>query len=750
MSTKPNPLQAAAQYFAPPPQKEFEKTPTFEAFINKNPDFHRWEPDEKTEIANKFFSEKTADFAPDEKQEAGALFSQTYGIPVDVPQVDMTPTQSGSPLDVLPGLLSGAADVGSFITQPVEKLLNTGVDRYRVQNEAAYQNNPYFKAGADVGSTASDLAGYGLAALGGLPGIAAYSANKNIQKAAGGEQNVGQAVFNTGLDTVFGKLSPSSNSIVGAAVKNAGLGGLANTASYTGNQLLTGQPLTLQGALQATGEGLKQGAIVGGATHAAAVPGGRILPEKADLPKVFQPKPVKIEPTVKVRNLDDARLRGDQMRAIRGQAKQIKNYSNDKLASIKASESLDPQRNAKSQIDKLNSLYSQLHQLETAKGTPLAVKARVQKQKAQVKREYESRKSEYDKKYVQPAKDTAEKKRLKAELDRREAQGKAEQRRQQSIKDRQANAEAAHQRRVKEIKLKAQAHKEILQGKASTEAQKQAAREALIKLKAEVKASEQERDYRNKQALQSQKPASKSKPKAEPKAEGRETIHPAKKAGDIERYTKQDKLPGLEKPEIANHPEVQRRPELIGKLDKSYRNNEYIKPDYAAEIHGTEVDKPKGEGVVVQGISQTKSGDIQVKMVDSEGQYRTYKLADGKDTSYLNNATLTGKKSPFENVGDMEDLTKSGTPRQRVLDTRSNTLVEVFKPGEQKKTSEIKAAYDKLTESLNQAAKGETVAKSKIIDSISKLNNEDLTAVVEKMTPEQRSELHRKLTGEPC
>jgi hypothetical protein len=177
--------------------------------------------------------------------------------------------QGGNLGDFAQGAIQGLGTSGSFLTQPFERLFNTGVERIDVTKQPQYQQNQAFRLGGDIGNTAGNLSQFVLGSLAGPLGVLGVSANQNAQRVAGGEQNIGQAVFSTGLDTTLARFAPQSRSIVGSALQNAGIGGVAGAVGAGGNQLLNGGKFDVNQILEAAKRSALEGGAIGAGLHAA-------------------------------------------------------------------------------------------------------------------------------------------------------------------------------------------------------------------------------------------------------------------------------------------------------------------------------------------------------------------------------------------------------------------------------------------------------------------------------------------------
>lgn len=230
----------------------------------------------------------------------------------------------------------------------------------------------------------------------------------------------------------------------------------------------------------------------------------------------------------------------------------------------------------------------------------------------------------------------------------------------------------------------------------------------------------------------------------------REIIYPGKATHKAQPTPKEASLPGLNA--LQGHVEVQRRPDLIKALDESYRKNEFGKPKYNAEIVGQELDKLPGKGFMPYQITVTKNGTAMIRVIDHEGQFRSIKLFDGKGGSSLDSFKPTGEKSPFQLASDPEDLTKTGTGRQRVLNTETGAIEPIYKSGEAIKTSELQVHEDVLRNARDVLARAEAgkATPREIVQASKAVTDQDIERTLSKMTPEKRRELLKEITGKDC
>lgn len=308
-------------------------------------------------------------------------------------------------------------------------------------------------------------------------------------------------------------------------------------------------------------------------------------------------------------------------------------------------------------------------------------------------------------------------------------------------------AEAARQQRRIE-------RQKELEAKANKSAQEKI---ELENLKQKNRLTLEEQKYRNRKALLEQKgqpakpvKAQPAKPEPKPEAPQRETLYEGKATHNAQPVPKEDTLPGLNA--LQGHVEVQRRPELIKALDDAYRNNEFIKPKYNAEIVGQELDKLPGKGFVPYQMSAAKNGTVMIRVIDHEGQFRTIKLFDGKGGSALDSVKATGEKAPFQLASDAEDLTKAGTPRQRVLNADTGAIEPIYKSGEAIKTSELQVHEDVLRNARDVLARAEAgkATPREIVQASKAVTDQDIERALDRMTPEQRKNLLKEITGKDC
>lgn len=308
-------------------------------------------------------------------------------------------------------------------------------------------------------------------------------------------------------------------------------------------------------------------------------------------------------------------------------------------------------------------------------------------------------------------------------------------------------AEAARQQRRIE-------RQKELEAKANKSAQEKI---ELENLKQKNRLTLEEQKYRNRKALLEQKgqpakpaKAQPAKPAPKPEAPQRETLYEGKATHNAKPVPKEDTLPGLK--ELQGHVEVQRRPDLIEALNESYQKTEFVKPKYNAEIVGQELDKLPGKGIVPYQLSAAKNGTVMIRVIDHEGQFRTIKLFDGKGGSALDSVRATGEKAPFQLASDVEDLTRTGTPRQRVLNTDTGAIEPIYKSGEAIKTSELQVHEEVLRNARDVLARAEAgkATPREIIQASKAVTDQDIERTLGKMTPEQRKKLLKEITGKDC
>lgn len=648
--------------------QKFGNINTFGDVIAKNPDFDTWEPQEKKELADMFFSEKYADLSPDEQMELRPQFDAKY---LSKPQggVDLASGPVSSPpqdTNFLGDLLSTAVNSGSagLIDMPHGEGVGSAIGNF---------------LGPAVGTLsavalAPETGGASLAIPAAYMGAVGAGTTAREQYNRTGRIDNPLAVGTSGLtNAALGLLGPVGRgaTLAGRVVKNAAAGGIENTLQDLIQQAAEQQSLApkldmerIQKALL-TGAGLGGGlAFKGEKAPAEAVPTyrGRRVTMDAPVGRLYIGRPQEV--AQKLYQAAVTRVVEHRRAGRKAEANQfLKNIDPQTaqriVADVKAFEAKDKAR----QAVKTKQLQASVQKL----GPDAAKKKQLNELKKAIQERY-------------------------------------------APEERTAKVKQTADQQIRVIQARAQAVKEVLADKRSDAVAKNEAQRELVRLKAEYKAAQAEQTYRDKEALQSKKPAPAkvAKPAKEKKQPDRETTYPAKKAGKVEREQRADRLPGLE--EVKSHPEVKRRPALIKAAEQSYLKNEYVKPKYNAEIVGQDIDKLPGDGIVVKGIRETKAGDIMLSVMDSEGQLKTLKLYDSREGSRLDSLTFTGKKSPYELVGDLEDLTKKGTPRQRALNTETGELTAQYKARETIKTSELKAAV----EVLERFKKGEATPREVI------------------------------------
>ncbi len=215
--------------------------------------------------------------------------------------------------DALAGGFAGLATSASPFVQGIKNAI-PGVPferSYNVQNDSqAYKSNPYFRTGADIGNISGGISNF-IASSTVPGGLAGYSAASNAQRLAEGDQNLGQAVFNTGADLFLGSKAASNlfNKIpIANQIPNPRLRAAAASLPFTAatvpfldaaNSLLAGQKINQGDILRNTIDQGLINAVLAGALHGRApaarnenqsVPGNiNPVPEQAPSPQ----KPVK-------------------------------------------------------------------------------------------------------------------------------------------------------------------------------------------------------------------------------------------------------------------------------------------------------------------------------------------------------------------------------------------------------------------------------------------------------------------------
>ena len=368
-----------------------------EAVISIDPDGWNALPvKDKSDVALDFWQrhyEQNEDFkslTPVEQSEVKVDFFKrnAYGVYTEPKQ-----TQTGEFFDVLPGLASGAAETGSYITQPIERLMGTGIDRHEATRHAAYKNNPYYRFGADVGRFGSLAAGTILgtvgaaaagvpSALAGIVGAGGLSLNENIQRALGGQQNIGQSAFNVLLDAGTAGIANRAKTVLGAAGLDAAIGGAGAGAGYLGNTALTGQQFAPHALLEA----LKVGAITGGAIGGGvkAAQGAPFARQKAIAPQ---------RPSFKSKNVNLAIEQGQQM----ADARALRATISKRQQEIMDAQAVTEQKTYQDRLNNLNKLYKGLDQIE--RSNQPVVSKRAAEMKAQIQAEYTKVLAEKEAKY---------------------------------------------------------------------------------------------------------------------------------------------------------------------------------------------------------------------------------------------------------------------------------------------------------------------------------------------------------------
>lgn len=186
--------------------------------------------------------------------------------------------------DALAGGYAGLATSASPFVQGIRNAI-PGVPferSYNVQRDSqAYKSNPYFKTGADIGNVAGGISNF-IASSAVPGGLAGYSAASNAQRLAEGDQNLGQAVFNTGADLFLGSKAAGNlfNKIpIANQIQNPRLRAAAASLPFTAatvpaldavNSLLGGQKINKDEILKNTIDQGLINAILAGALHGRA------------------------------------------------------------------------------------------------------------------------------------------------------------------------------------------------------------------------------------------------------------------------------------------------------------------------------------------------------------------------------------------------------------------------------------------------------------------------------------------------
>lgn len=862
-----NPLQGAIQFLAPKPPEQpkryFDDAPTFQDFLDKTPDFDTYDEADKSFLANTFFKEKTADWNPDEAYEAAIKFNEHYGLPIDYKKPDWGTgfqdllnnavntgsaglidnkltdpeglgAQAGAFLGPLVGTLGAVAlageTAGTSLALPAAYmgLVGAGNTARQQYNQSGYINNPLA-----VGTSGVTNAAFGLIPGVGqsLKAIPRMGLNAAIQGGAGALQDVAQQAaeqktFSPQIDS--GRLwqQAAMGAGMGAGFNAKGRAPMANPA----------KPIGLSG-----------------------------LPREA---KASTPL-YKGMPITRKNPVSDVAYQGAN--PIDTQYIKSKSGVENALQRAINTKRLDETATAQSKLSQLNNLYADVQAVLQKPEISPKTKAQYKAIASNIEAEYNSLKGSV----------TAKK----------------------QINDAQKKAEAQKQK-INLIEAKKKAQLEVINNKTTSERQKIEAKKELERLKAELKAANQEQSYRNKEALQAkkqQKPVGKgnkaeaaSKPVEQQKevapgnAKAKNLVKdnqvsltpqadkfnalkkavadkrlspkdleqvklPEVKVGDVvigtgaplknggtyevikqnekstivkdlnsesthklghidgkelpvlreskikellgesgseqkaqakqqngqkqpvqktisEReapqaklesktkeiesglddiYGKKEDIPGLDA--ISEHPEVNRRPEIINKISQAYKNKELVKFKYRAEIVGTDIDQVPVEGVYPYQVTETKSGSVMVRAIDSNGQIKAYKLFDGKDSSLIDSAQSTGKVSKYEPRLNPDKPKKNGDPSLDVWDLEANKWVDKTEVGTVLKTSQIESYRDTVIELSNRIKSGKPVSSKEIYEA-GKLAKKVLEAekAYEKMPEKSRKKIHKDITGEDC
>lgn len=641
--------------------------------------------------------------------------------PDDVIGQQQPQEQPGNIGDFARGVLPGLATSGAYITQPFEQFFTGNTQRYDVAKTPDYQQNQAYRWGADVGSTAGNLAQYAVGALGGIPGVAAVAANQNIQRTAAGEQNAGQAVFNTALDTALAGLAPQAKSLLGAALKNAGIGAVAGAAGYAGNQAITGQPITAQGALDAAKRSGLEGGAIGAGFHFAH-------PARAQ-----QPPPRRLQGRVLRQQVPVDRLSGGQ--TPRAQAAYQQRVSNEATAYI--------QLRDQGMNQQANALMNQLKP-ETQASVKAEVKAFDERNASQ--QSLNNARIQQAVKNISPQRqdskgrplpsDTSEA--LKAQLLER-YRVTPEQRQQQGQQARVELENLRTQNRLKVEQARTQEVSKREKAKATptnAKAELEAARQATIKARTERSQALLEIS----KAREEMRAAKQAKnPEAFKAAQSKHDKAQTRKAKAEKVLAEQPKPPEKEppaKPEASASSEENR-----SSLEQAILQGKAVKMEHRAERAGTRDESTfRDKGDLPYEFGENEQGEF-VRVINENGQVSMRYLDD-----IVGSVEITDERHPytFDREGVYKAGAKKGQPgRFRVLDEDGNEVSQV--KSNLTKDSELAGRLQKMEEVVKKAKSGKKPTAREILDASKGLEKESFKKALKDLPPEKVDEMGKDI-----
>lgn len=728
---------------------EFASTPTFSDFQAKNPDFPSWSPPEKQEIANKFFTEKVRGFKPEEVTEARSAFNQKYskdlgfelGNTVD-PNLSSQPQ---GPLDFLGGVVGGLAQAGSSLIHPgafsgiptneqeARKILRNTFQQYTPP-----VGNQTFNTGANIGSSVGNFAKYALGGALGPIGTLGISANDNLQRSLNGQQNLGQAAYNTVLDTALAKLAPNAQTLIGSALKNAGIGAAGGALGAAGNQILSGQGLNALEALEAAKQSAIEGGAIGAGFHAANA--------RPAAPQIQQ-APVETQ----VRQLSPERLEvNDFKRKLVGQARTVKNLK-----------STTQESTLSKKISSLKKQYENLSQVSNMKGAPEAIKKTALRAMDSQKREFERLSTELksirdERINSQRSEGLSRKEANRIAKERAEAAASRQNQRKALDKVIDDNRRAEYKRLAAEEKRLVSEQKEAVKAQKLRQAQvdkiqnlkdRQAVKdrialekaegqkraEEIKRLRASMQANAKEQALRDKQTAD----GNKALEKAEQQNRDRELRH--LKAGIKENNNPTEENPL--KAEVTNDTVEQHRENLQKAIDAG----KPVRLEYRAERAGSRDESTFRQKTDLPYELGSDSSGEYVRVINENGKFSKRYL-----DSIQGSVSIHNERFPFtmDNEGVYAKGSKKGQRgRARVLDEDGMEVDQSAR--ELTKDSVIQGNIEKMQEAINRAKQGKASVRE-ILDASKGLEATDMAKAFESLPQKARAELHEKITGEPC
>lgn len=640
-----------------------------------------------------------------------------------------------NPLEAVSGLGQSLQNLATGNTQGAQKQVQDFNRLSDVTQSQDYQRNNSFRTGADIGNTAGNLAQYVVGGAAGPLGVAAVSANQNAQRVTAGQQNVGQAAYNTGLDTLLGKFAPQAQTLIGAALKNAGVGALGGAAGAVGNQVLTGQRIDPRQIIEAAQRSALEGGAIGAGFHAAhaqpSVPNARNAPT---------------EPTVP-RELSDNRL----------DANAITRQSINTVRQVRNMQSTDRQSTVAKQVKALKTQYETLSQVANDRGTPQEVRTRLETIKASILKEHNALQGELgtNKKqrseYAQATRVAKERAQAatgrqnqrqalnKVIEDGRSADLKASIAREKELTAQHKTAIAEQRKRQADLaRTQNLKDKQAIQGRIALEKAEGIKRAKELKqLRAGIQENAKLQNQKDAQTAQ----GNRALDKGEAQNRARELKH---LKGDIQSRHREISEENPIKGEVSNA--VDDTPDQHREnLQKAIDAGKPVRLDYRAERAGSrdestfrqKFDKPYELGT-------DGSGDY-VRVVNENGRF---------SKRYLDSirGTVQPSEERFPFTTDREGLYSRGQQkgergRARVLDEDFNEVLQ----GKSRLTrdSTLEKSLKDIEDLVNRAKTGKASVQE-IMNLSHELDVEQLAKVFKELPQNKRAELHEKITGEPC